>query len=402
MEPIEAGLTSPAGFRVAGVHCGIKADTEALDLGIIVADQPAAVAATFTTNKVHAAPVRLSRERVALGRAQAVVVNSGNANACTGDRGFEDAQATSRLTARLLDIREGDVLVASTGKIGERLPMEKIEAGITEAVGALARGGDADRAIARAIMTTDRISKSAAAGFQVNGQSATLAGIAKGAGMIAPNMATMLCFLTVDVAIDWHVLRDLLADAVNTSFNRISVDGHTSTNDTVICLASGALGNDLINRGSRPYRELRAALGHVTSELARMIVRDGEGMTKFVEIVVRGAASDADALKVARAVADSPMVKTSIYGEDPNWGRFTSAAGYSGARLDEAKLSCWIGDVLVFGDGEPVAGVRDAAHEQITGSEVRITLDLGLGSAGTTVWATDLTEDYVRLNAQYS
>ncbi len=402
MEPIDAGLTTPAGFQVAGVHCGIKPDEEKLDLGIIYSEQPASLAATFTTNKVHGAPVRVSRERAASGRARAVVVNSGNANACTGARGLADARRMTQLVAQGLELEEEGVLVSSTGHIGVHLPMDRIENGISRAVEMLARGAEADEAISRAILTTDSGPKRAGARFYVDGAPATLAGIAKGAGMIAPNMATMLCFLTTDVAVGSADLQELLSEAVAGSFNRISIDGHTSTSDTVLCLANGALGNDPVRPGSRAHRELREALAHVTRELAHRIVRDGEGVTKFVEIVVRGAASEEDALAVARAVADSPLVKTTLNGEDPNWGRITSAAGYSSAQVEEEKLSLWLGDVLVFQAGEPVAHSPEEAHGQLTRPDVRLVLDLDLGTAQTTVWTTDLSEEYVRFNAQYS
>jgi len=402
MEPVSAGLTSPKGFLASGVHCGLKAGRQALDLGLIFSERPATVAATFTTNRVQAAAVRLNRERVASGRARAVVVNSGNANACTGARGLADARRTAALAARHLKVREAEVLVASTGKIGEYLPMSKIERGVIRAVRSLGRGPRADRAVSSAILTTDTHPKVSAVRFEVGGAQTTLAGITKGAGMIAPRMATMLCFLTTDVAVEAPVLQKLLREAVDASYNRISIDGHTSTNDTCICLANGAAGNRPVRPGTRAYSLLKAALGRVTLELAHMVVRDGEGVTKFVEVMVKGAASKADALKVARAVAESPLVKTAIHGEDPNWGRFTSAAGYSGARLDEAKLSCWVGDVLVFRKGLPVKGAREKAHAEMTGSDVRITLDLGLGRAETTLWTADLSEAYVRINAQYS
>lgn len=402
MEPVEAGLTTPEGFLASGVHCGIKADPKALDLGLIYSEVDSAVAATFTTNRVHAAPVRLSRERAARGRARAVVVNSGNANACTGARGLADAREMARLAAQGLGIDESEVLVASTGVIGKYLPMEKVREGIGRAARSLARGPQADEAVARAILTTDTHTKVAAARFRVGSAEATLAGIAKGAGMIAPNMATMLCFLTTDAAVEAAVLGRLLRDAVEGSFNRIRIDGHTSTNDTCILLANGRLGNDPIGEGTPGYDDLRAALAYVTRRLAHQIVRDGEGTSKFVEVVVRGARTEADALLVARAVADSPLVKTALHGEDPNWGRLTSAAGYSGAEVEEERLSVWVGEVLVFQAGEPVEHSRDEAHRQLLGTEVRLVLDLGLGPAGATVWTTDLSEEYVRFNAQYS
>ena len=402
MKPIEAGLTTPGGFQAAGLHCGIKPDEEKLDLGLIYSERPAAVAATFTTNQVHGAPVRVSRERVASGRAQAVVVCSGNANACTGSRGLEDARRMTQLVAERLKLGETSVLVASTGKIGEFLPMDKVEEGIGRSVEMLGRGPETDEAISKAILTTDTRPKVAAASFEADGGTATIAGIAKGAGMIAPNMATMLCFLTTDVVIRAADLRDLLGEAVSKSFNHIRIDGHTSTNDSCICLANGALGNAPIRRGSWAYFEFRDALAHVTWSLARKIVRDGEGVTKFVEVMVRGAVSQADALRVARAVADSPLVKTTLNGEDPNWGRITSAAGYCGAQVEEEKLSCWLGDVLVFRAGEPVGHSREEAHEQLSHPDIRLVLDLGLGTAQTTVWTSDLSEEYVRFNAQYS
>ena len=402
MEAVSAGLTSPKGFLASGVHCGLKADRRALDLGLIFSERPATVAATFTTNRIQAAAVKLNRGRVPSGRARAVVVNSGNANACTGARGLRDAKQMTAVAARHLKVKDAEVLVASTGKIGEYLPMDKLQRGIVNAVQCLGRGPRADRAVSSAILTTDTRPKVAAVRFAVDGVEVTLAGITKGAGMIAPRMATTLCFLTTDVAVKAPVLTKLLREAVDLSYNRITIDGHTSTNDTCICLANGAAGARAITAGSRAYAELRAALKHVTARLAEMIVRDGEGVTKFVEVVVKGAATKADAVKVARAVADSPLVKTAIHGEDPNWGRFTSAAGYSGARLEEAKLSCWVGDVLVFRKGLPVKGARERAHVEMTGSDVRITLDLGLGRAETTLWTGDLSEAYVRINAQYS
>ena len=402
MEPVEAGLSAPEGFLASGVRCGIKADPEALDLGLIYSEVEATVAATFTTNRVHAAPVRLSRQRAARGRARAVVVNSGNANACTGARGLADARKMARLTAQGLGIDESEVLVASTGVIGQYLPMEKVEEGIAQAVRNLARGPQADAAVARAILTTDTHTKAAAARFRVGPATATLAGITKGAGMIAPNMATMLCFLTTDAAVEADPLSRLLREAVEGSFNRISIDGHTSTNDTCICLANGALGNEPIAGGTEAYGDFGAALAYVTTELAKMIVRDGEGVSKFIEVVVNGARTEAEALTVARAVADSPLVKTTLHGEDPNWGRITSAAGYSGAEVEEAKMSLRLGEVLVFSAGEPVEHSRQEAHEQLTGADIRLVLDLGLGSAEAVVWTADLSEEYVRANAQYS
>ena len=394
---LEGGVTAPKGFRAAGVRCGIK--KQGLDLAIIFSEVPAVCAGLFTTNAVKAAPVLVSTERARSGRAQAIVMNSGSANACTGRRGLEDARQMAALAADLLHIPPADVLVCSTGVIGSFLPMDRIKRGIADAVAALSTSGGADAA--RAIMTTDTRPKVAACEIEIAGKPIRIGGIAKGAGMVCPNVATMLAFITTDAAIDASVLRSSLARAAEGSFNSLTIDGDMSTNDSVIALANGLAGNRLIGGPGTDLGAFQSALDRVTMELAREMARDGEGATKLVEVVVRGAASYGDARAAAMTVANSPLVKTAIFGQDPNWGRVLAAAGRSGASLDQEKIDLYFGKVKIVENGAPLEVSANAARQPMLASEVIITLDLKLGEAEARVFTCDLSYDYVRINAEY-
>jgi glutamate N-acetyltransferase/amino-acid N-acetyltransferase len=392
-------VSTPRGFRAGAVYCGLKTPGEdKLDLGLLVSERPGPVAATFTTNKVAAAPVLLDRRRVADGSAQAVVFNAGNANACTGGRGLRDAERMAELSARKLGIDPNLVLVTSTGVIGVPLPMEKIEAGIA----AVELTEDGGTRAARAIMTTDTRPKRIAVEMELGGATVRLGGMAKGAGMIHPNMATMLAYVTTDADVAPDFLQACLSRAVDDSFNMISVDGDTSTNDTVLLLANGLAGNPTIRAGSAEADAFEAGLRAVATHLAKEIARDGEGATHLIEAVVEGARSRDDAVRVARAIASSSLIKAMVYGLDPNWGRLACAAGYSGAELDQSRLTISIGDLTVARDGLAVPFDREAAREQLRPPEVRLSVDLRLGEGRAVAWGCDLTEGYVIENSSYT
>jgi len=393
---IEGNATSPKGFRSAGVHCGVK--REKPDLALLVSDVPASAAGVFTTNKVKAAPVRYTQRAVAAGRAQAIVVNSGNANACTGGPGFADSEEMAKLTAASLGLAADLVLVASTGVIGVPLPMDAIRSGIPVAVNALSSDGEG---AARAILTTDNFPKTAAVRLDIDGVGVTIGGMAKGAGMIHPNMATTLCFLTTDASVPPAVLRGALKRAVQDSFNSITVDGDTSTNDTVLLLANGCAGGAPITNGEALTR-FTAALTLVAGELARMVVRDGEGATKLVEISVEGAASDLEARQAAMTVANSLLVKTALHGGEPNWGRILAALGRSGVEMSEETTDVSFGSLDVVRGGLGVPGVWDAAAAALEEKEVSIRIRLAVGNGAAKVWTSDLSEEYVRINGSYT
>jgi glutamate N-acetyltransferase/amino-acid N-acetyltransferase len=394
-------LLSPQGFCAAGVACGLKTKAGAPDLGLLVADRPVAAAAMFTTNKVVAPPVVLDRQTIRSGRIRAVVVNSGNANACTGKQGMKDARTMARLAAEGIGAKADEVLVSSTGIIGHFLPMDKISRGIAAASAKLDATPAAAESFARAIMTTDLAIKMCGAQKKIGSQKVIVAGACKGSGMIAPNMATMLAYLTTDANIGPAALKAALKAAVDVSFNAITVDGHSSTNDSVIILASGASGGKEIRPGTREFKAFAELLCGVCRELALKIVRDGEGATKLVEILITGAASAKDAQLAARAVANSPLVKCAINGGDPNWGRVVSAVGYSGAKMDEAKLRHWIDDELVFAKGLPTDFDRAKCEAHMKGDHVVLRVDLAMGRASTTCWTCDLSKEYVSINADY-
>lgn len=393
-----AGVTHARGFRAAGVRCGLK--TESDDLALIACDTLASVAGVFTTNRVQASSVVYSRRVAEGGQARAILCNAGNANACNGPRGMADTERMAALAARELGAEPGRVLVASTGIIGHPLPMEKLEDGVPRAAAALARGPAADATVARAIMTTDTRPKQFAVECRAPQWSGPvrIGGVCKGSGMIAPNMATMLCFLTTDAEVAPDALRLALHEAVRTSFNRTTVDGDTSTNDMVLLLASGASGVRIDGAAMDAFVE---ALGRVCRHLAREVARDGEGATKLVEVVVRGAATEADADRIGRTIAESPLVKTALFGCDPNWGRILMAAGRSGAAFDPDCATVRLGDIVVFERGQRAPFDAQAAHAYLKQPEVTLTVDCGDGRAAATFYTCDYSYDYIRINAEY-
>jgi glutamate N-acetyltransferase/amino-acid N-acetyltransferase len=388
------------GFRAAGVRCGLK--RRGLDLMLIASDVPAAAAGVFTRSTVVGAPVTVSRARVRRGRACAIVANSGCSNVAMGARGLADARAMAAAAARALGCPAADVLVASTGVIGQPLPLGRIEDGIPEAAAALRPDGLP--AAARAIMTTDTVPKLAAARLRIDGRPVTLAGIAKGAGMIEPDMATMLSFLVTDAAVSPVLLRRLLRGAADVSYNRVTIDGEGSTSDTVLLLANGRAGHPILrDPASAGARRLAAALGEVTGELARAIARDGEGATRLVTVRVAGARSAAEAERAAKRVANSVLVKTALFGGDPNWGRIlqTIGAGRVAIRLPRAEVR--LCGVPVFRAGASAgAAARARAGRALRAKEVEVAVELGAGRHGATVWTCDLSYDYVRINAEYT
>jgi len=389
------------GFRAAGVACGIK-PSGALDLALIASDVPASAAAVFTRSTVVGAPVQLSRQRVRSGRARAVVVNSGCSNVAMGERGRRDALAMTAAAAERLDAPERQVLVASTGVIGEPLPMTRVRRGVRAAADALRPGGFGDAA--RAILTTDTVPKHASARFRIGRREVTVAGIAKGVGMIEPDMATMLAFLVSDAAATPAFLRKALREACGQSFNRLTVDGEGSTSDTVVLLAGGAAGNPpLAGPRSPGARRFAEALAAVSGDLARQLARDGEGATKLVDVRVTGARSHRDAERAARRIANSMLVKTALFGGDPNWGRILQTVGAGRVPLRLARTRVRLGGVLVFRDGASAGpAARRRAERALRGSEVSIEVDLGLGRGRAQLWTCDLSYDYVKINAEYT
>ena len=401
MEVISTGcIVAPKGFQAGTTYCGIKTIKDSLDLGIIFSEFPSTGAALFTTNQIYAAPVKLSRKVAQKGRIRAFVINSGNANACTGEQGYKDAGEMVRIAGKCLKISEDEILVASTGIIGRPLPMGKIAAGIKAAATSLGNTPAHGNDMARAIMTTDTKQKDIAVRLKINNKDVIVGGITKGAGMIAPNMATMLCFLTTDVSLSAPLLNECLRNAVESSFNRITIDGHMSTNDTIAIMANGASGVNIASKCPE-LQIFQDGLNYVTSYLAKAIVKDGEGATKFIQIDVVGARSRSDATKIARSVADSPLVKTAINGEDPNWGRIVSAAGYAGVELNESKTNLYINDILIFAKGMPTQSDLNKLSTSMRGNDITIRLELGLGDCSDTVWTCDLSHEYVTINAEY-
>ncbi len=397
MDAVSGGVTYPKGFLAAGVRAGIKEHGE--DTALICSGAPASAAGVFTTNVVKAAPVLVSRGRVPRGTARAVVANSGNANACTGEQGMSDALEMARRTAHLLDVAEEDVLVASTGVIGRRLPMEKVGSGIEQAARSLSADGGASAA--RAILTTDTHPKEAAVEIAIQGSKVRLGGIAKGAGMICPNLATMLSFITTDAAISPEMLQNCLSQSVEISFNCLTVDGDTSTNDTVIVLANGAAGNSMISSTGTDTDTFQKALDFVTSALAKQIAADGEGATKMVEISVKGTDSSGEARQIAKTIANSPLVKTAMFGCDPNWGRIVAAAGRAGVNFDPKEVNLFFGTVPLVQRGEPADFSEDDVRGLLSKPRVDVLLEVGSGSGAATVWTCDFSYDYVCVNAEY-
>jgi glutamate N-acetyltransferase / amino-acid N-acetyltransferase len=385
------------GFQAAGVAAGLKKNGKK-DLGLIFSTVPAAAAGVFTRNRIQAAPVVLDRKRIETGTSRAIVVNSGNANCCTGEQGTQNALAMAKAVADGLDLSVEQVLVASTGVIGEQLPIRKIETAVPALVGALKSEGLSD--LAEAMMTTDTVPKLVAVRSQLDEKRFHLAAVAKGAGMIRPDMATMLCFVISDIELPAAVMQTMLKAAVDRSFNRISVDGDMSTNDTVIFMANGASGVAAETREAR--RVVQGLLDDALLQLARLCVKDGEGATKLVEVRVNGAASDPDARSVADTVANSSLVKTALFGQDANWGRILAAAGRAGVPIDPARVDIYFDEVLMvedgLGRGKPVEAQATAVLKK---PEFVITIDLKMASGSASVLTCDLSIDYVKINADY-
>jgi glutamate N-acetyltransferase/amino-acid N-acetyltransferase len=393
---LPGGATAPVGFRAGGVACGVRG-AGVLDLGLLVSERPCDAAAVFTRNAFKGAPLGVTREAVAAGDLWAVVVNSGNANAATGARGVEDAYTMQAAAGGALGIEAGRVAVASTGVIGEHLPVSSILVGIEDAAGKLSDDG---APFAEAILTTDTRTKEAAVRVEVGGKTVTVGGTAKGSGMIHPNMGTMLAFLTTDAAVEPECLQETLNRATERSFNRVTVDGDTSPSDMALLLANGAAGNEPLTAESADFPAFSEAVEAVARTLAKEIARDGEGATRLVEVVVEGAESEEAAAALAKSVVGSSLVKAAVFGEDANWGRVLTAMGYAGVPFDPDGLELWFGPVKVF-EGAPVPHETAEANAALATGEVRITARLGEGGASATAWGCDLSYEYVRINGSY-
>ncbi len=401
MKIIENGtITSVAGFKAGAVNCRIK-DTDKNDLGLIVGYQKSVCAGVFTQNMVRSKTIDISRKNIKNNDIKAIVVNSGNANACVGQKGYDYALKMTKLVAEELNVKEEEVVVASTGVIGQELPIKKIENGIKEVVKNLKEDGGEE--VVKAIMTTDLVAKNIAVEIKLeNGKKVTIGGIAKGSGMIHPNMATMLGFITTDMDIKKEVLQDLLRETTNKTFNMISVDRDTSTNDMVIVLANGMVESEKVeNSNSLDYEMFKRGLYYVMEYLAKSIARDGEGATKLIEVEVENATTFEDAKKVGKSVINSPLVKTAIYGEDANWGRIIAAVGYSGALVSEPEIDIFVGDIQVCKNGIGILESEAEINEMLKLDEIKIKIDLKLGVEKAKVWGCDLTYDYIKINADY-
>ena len=393
MELKEGSIDCPKGFRATGIAAGLKPDGK--DIALIMSDHPAAAAGMFTTNLVQAAPILLNREHLRDGRARAIVANSKNANACTGEAGLADARRTAQVAAAGLGLSAEDVLVNSTGVIGVRLPMDTIEAGVRTAASQL--GPEGWDAAAEAIMTTDTVPKKATVALS---SGAVLCGIAKGSGMIAPNMATMLCFLATDAGLEPDQLGACLREAVGQSFNCVTVDGDMSTNDTVLLLANGQAGS--LNPGDPGLDEFQEGLNALCLSLARQIARDGEGATKLISIRVTGAESESQAQAVGLSVANSNLVKTAVFGRDPNWGRILCAIGYAGVAISPDRVTVSMAGIPIYGSGGGIDFDKEEAIQSLAAEEIPIDIDLGDGKAQAQIYTCDLTYDYIRINAEYT
>ncbi len=390
----------PLGFKASGIASGIKKSGK-LDLALFYSDIPAKAACQFTSNKIQAVSIRINKKYLKKNRDyRAIVANSGNANCLCGSKGFNQAVSITRHLSHLLSIRTEDVLIASTGVIGKPFPADKIIAALPELVNKLSRSGDL--AVAKAIMTTDLYLKRIAVSMKIGGCNVKIGGIAKGAGMIYPNMATMLCFLTTDACIEFRALRKALQDAVNESFNAITVDGDMSTNDAVIIMANSLAGNPRIKYGTKNYKIFCDTLKYVASYLAKEIVKDGEGASKFVEVEVKGARTKSDAQKIATRIANSNLVKTAIAGEDPNVGRIASAAGAAGVKFDVSKLEVCLSGLKIMSQGRIYDQARAQARRLLQNKDIKITVNLNAGNGTATIWTCDLTEGYIKINAKYN
>lgn len=394
-----AGVAYPIGFKAAGVRAGIKKNGN-LDVAVIYSEQKANVAGVFTQNQVAAAPVKLSKIIVSTGTAQAIVANAGCANACTGEQGIRDAETMCKVTAKELNCHESDVIVASTGVIGVNLPMDKMEAGIKSAVKELSKDGSVNAG--NAIITTDTYSKTCADEVTIGGKEVRFGLIAKGSGMIQPNMATMLCFITTDVDIDQKLLQEALSEITEVSFNMISVDGDMSTNDMVIVMANGMAGNPKITEKNADYEIFYNKLKEICTEVSKKIASDGEGATKFLTIHVQGAEDFKSAKQVGMSIAKSPLVKTAFFGEDPNWGRVICAVGYSGVRIYPDKVTIKFGDVPVYAKGVGTSFDNAELKKVMAEHDILIDVDLGDGESEATVFSCDLSYGYVKINGEYT
>jgi glutamate N-acetyltransferase/amino-acid N-acetyltransferase len=397
---VKGGITYPQGIKAAGVKCEIRFNKK--DLTLIYSEKVADAWGTFTTNKFKAAPLIVTEKNLSLskGKLQAILINSGIANACTGKKGLKDAWETVNYVSEGLKIDKEYVAVTSTGKIGEFLPLKKIKTGLKEAISKLSISGGTKAA--EAILTTDTKKKEIAINFKLGEQEVKIGGMAKGSGMIHPNMATMLGFITSDISIKGELLQKTLQQVVEKSFNMISVDGDMSTNDMVLLMANGLAGNRLIDKKDEDYYKFYQALHYVTEYLAKCIVKDGEGATKMIEVEVKNALSFAEAKNVAKAVINSPLVKTAIFGEDPNWGRILAAVGYSGVEVIPDKVDLYLKEKIVE-NGQPLNFSRQKVYEYLESSdEVKIIIDLKMGEESATAWGCDLTYDYVKINTKYN
>jgi glutamate N-acetyltransferase / amino-acid N-acetyltransferase len=401
-EPLADGtITDVLGIRAAGVACGIK-KSGAPDLALVVSDRPACCAGVFTTNRFQAAPVLYDHDAILADPRgiRAVVANSGCANACTGPEGVEDAREMARLAGQALGIDPNRILVMSTGVIGQRLPLRKVAHGVEMAAAALS--GDGGHAAARAIMTTDTRAKEVAARLSIGGHTVTVAGMAKGAGMISPNMATLLVTIATDANVSPVALDDIVHYAADRSFNCVTVDGDMSTNDTLLLLANGAAGNgEITGPDSLGFEQMREAVTYVATELAKMVAFDGEGATKHITVRVTGGHTREEARQVAMAIAKSPLVKTAIYGRDANWGRVICAVGYSGVPVDPDTVDMWLDDLHLVHEGRPFHIDEERASQILAQTDVAITIALGMGEEDITVWTCDFSHEYVSINADY-
>jgi glutamate N-acetyltransferase/amino-acid N-acetyltransferase len=397
IKTLSGGATAPGGFVAGGVVCGVR-NFGRRDLGLLFSERECTAAAVFTRNVVKGAPLEVTRGAIESGGVRAVVVNSGYANAATGQRGLEDAHAMQALAAEALGIGAEEVAVASTGVIGEHLPMGKISSGIRAAPMELGRDG---AGFAEAMLTTDTRTKQVAVRVGIGGTTVTVGGTAKGSGMIHPNMGTMLAFLTTDAAVEKEALQENLSEATERTFNRVTVDGDTSPSDMAILLANGAAGNEPLALDSPDFPAFAEAVESVARSLAKEIARDGEGATRLVEVVVEGAKDEASAAALAKSVAGSNLVKAAVFGEDANWGRVLTAMGYSGVSFDPGGVELWFGPVKVSEGGEPVSHEEAEANAALASGEVKITARLGEGDASATAWGCDLTYEYVRINGSY-
>lgn len=390
----------PQGFSAHGVSCGIKVATDTLDLSLFVSSSPCVSAGVFTTNRVVGAPVTVSRSRLPSSSVRGVVINSGNSNACTGQRGISDAEKMTAQAAELVGCAPQDILVCSTGVIGRFLPMDKISSGLPSVHAGLAATPAGFHAAARGMMTTDTVPKQATRSISLGGKTVTISGACKGAAMIAPNMATMLCVIMTDALLEESQATSMLRHAVDRSFNCISVDGHMSTSDTVLLLANGASGGNCSNEDERA--QLQQALNEVCFELSQKIIRDAEGAEHFVTIKVAGLSTRDEAFQIAKTVADSALVKTAITGNDPNWGRIVSAAGYAGIPFREEDCTLVVNGFLLYESGRPVDFDETSVSDAMRSGDVLIQLEFKLGAESVTFWTSDLTAEYVRLNADYT